>query len=339
MMTKKSSQRGFFMMESLVALAMVGVLIAGILQLSFLSAGLQGTISTRQAATSAQMIMTELLSKRRACTNSFVGLNTAARQTPTQIRGVDATDIRFQKDINYTLDGTTGAIRLLGITLDNLRNVTPNPPLSSGTMDLTVEFTRLGLGAGPSSVFARLQLAVEIDAGNLLVSCMAIGHDFNQPWRLAVAGNQLVHSGNNVGIGTQTPAQKLSLIDPTAPAVSPPVANVSALGFYTPSDRRLKVVLGIRDGLADLEGLHGVRFKWKEGSDQINYGVIAQDIQAVIPEAVTETDGRLMVNYDQLLPSLIEATKALAREQEDLAEINRVQREQLRSLQEEIRSR
>jgi hypothetical protein len=61
--------------------------------------------------------------------------------------------------------------------------------------------------------------------------------------------------------------------------------------------------------------LNGVSFEWKDGYDKrvqnkTNLGVIAQDVQKVIPEIVKERkDGYLAVQYDQLVPVLIEAVK------------------------------
>ena len=53
----------------------------------------------------------------------------------------------------------------------------------------------------------------------------------------------------------------------------------------------------------------------KDGHDEriqnkTNLGVIAQEVQQVIPEVVKERDdGYLAVKYDQLVPVLIEAVK------------------------------
>ena len=44
--------------------------------------------------------------------------------------------------------------------------------------------------------------------------------------------------------------------------------------------------------------------------NKTNLGIIAQDVQKVIPEIVKERkDGYLAVQYDQLVPVLIEAVK------------------------------
>ena len=58
------------------------------------------------------------------------------------------------------------------------------------------------------------------------------------------------------------------------------------------------------------------------GSD---YGVIAQDVQEVMPLAVQErANGTKAVNYEKLVPLLIEAVKELKTEVDDLkSQLNR----------------
>ena len=47
-------------------------------------------------------------------------------------------------------------------------------------------------------------------------------------------------------------------------------------------------------------------------------GVVAQEIEQVLPELVTETDGTKTVNYNGLVGVLIEAVKELQTEVEEL---------------------
>ncbi len=99
--------------------------------------------------------------------------------------------------------------------------------------------------------------------------------------------------------------------------------NITA---YFSSDRRLKTnVQPIADALAKVAQIHGVEFDWTDeyieahgGEDgyfirKRDVGVIAQEIQAVLPEAVAEkADGHLAVRYERVVPLLIEAVKALS---------------------------
>jgi hypothetical protein len=82
---------------------------------------------------------------------------------------------------------------------------------------------------------------------------------------------------------------------------------------YTSSDARLKKdVKDLQYGMADVLKLRPVTFKWKERSDgTTQIGLIAQEVQNVVPEVVT-TAGRdgsdtLAVNYPGLVPVMIKA--------------------------------
>ena len=90
------------------------------------------------------------------------------------------------------------------------------------------------------------------------------------------------------------------------------------------SDRRLKTNIGsINNGLAKVLTLDGIVYNWNELAnkdlDVKEVGVIAQQIQAVLPEAVVEReDGYLTVKYERIIPLLIEAIKELSAEVEEL---------------------
>lgn len=82
---------------------------------------------------------------------------------------------------------------------------------------------------------------------------------------------------------------------------------------YTSSDARLKKdIKDLKYGMGDVLKLRPVTFKWKERSDgSTQIGLIAQEVQNVVPEVVT-TAGRdgsetLAVNYPGLVPVMIKA--------------------------------
>jgi hypothetical protein len=94
--------------------------------------------------------------------------------------------------------------------------------------------------------------------------------------------------------------------------------NITA--YYT-SDKRLKDnITPITNPLEKLLRLSGNTFKWtaehyatQDSSlvKEYDVGVVAQEVQAVLPEAVHERDnGMLAVDYQKLIPLLIECIKA-----------------------------
>jgi hypothetical protein len=85
------------------------------------------------------------------------------------------------------------------------------------------------------------------------------------------------------------------------------------------SDRRLKTdVQVIQDPLWKIQNLEGVTYKRIDSGD-VSTGLIAQDVQAVLPEAVTEDEaGILGVKYGNLAGLFVEAIKALNKEVAEL---------------------
>ncbi len=93
-------------------------------------------------------------------------------------------------------------------------------------------------------------------------------------------------------------------------------------GSIQTSDRRLKKDINdIPYGLNSILKLRPVTFKWKEGNQNVNLGLIAQDVQKVIPEVVDvgdDKDKTLGLNYTELIPVLVSAIKEQQKEIEEL---------------------
>jgi hypothetical protein len=93
---------------------------------------------------------------------------------------------------------------------------------------------------------------------------------------------------------------------------------VTAPDFVTTSDARLKTVIApITNALAKLQHLQGVTFEMA-GDPRPRMGLLAQDVQAVAPEAVIEAEGVLRLAYGNLIGLLVEAIKDLAQEVDQL---------------------
>ncbi|WP_292270861.1 tail fiber domain-containing protein [Marivita sp.] len=94
--------------------------------------------------------------------------------------------------------------------------------------------------------------------------------------------------------------------------------TVTAPNFVSSSDARLKSdIAPIIEALAKVQALTGVTFTIA-GSDTRQMGLIAQEVQAVAPEAVVEAEGVLRLAYGNLVGLLVEAIKDLAQEVDQL---------------------
>lgn len=108
----------------------------------------------------------------------------------------------------------------------------------------------------------------------------------------------------NVGIGTDTPLHKLHVN-----------GTIFSSGDMTAfSDARFKTdIRPITGALDKLALIRGYTYKRSDASDDKRYaGVLAHEIQAVLPEVVTtDTNGHLSVAYGNIVALLIEAINEL----------------------------
>ena len=95
---------------------------------------------------------------------------------------------------------------------------------------------------------------------------------------------------------------------------------------FSTSDRDLKEnFVKISDALSKIESISGYEFDWKlehkhqHGFEGHDVGVIAQEIESVLPEVVTtRRSGFKGVKYEKIIPLLIEAIKELSAELREL---------------------
>jgi len=133
-----------------------------------------------------------------------------------------------------------------------------------------------------------------------------------------------VMNGGSVGIGTTTPAYSLDV-------------NGTIRGNnVSPSDIRLKEnIAPVESALDKVNSMQGVSYNWKKSDTNRNfpdgrhYGVIAQEIEKVLPEVVnTAPDGTKSVAYTEIIPVLIEAIKEqqklIAKQQADIEKLEKM---------------
>ena len=100
-----------------------------------------------------------------------------------------------------------------------------------------------------------------------------------------------------------------------------------AIDDNSTSDINLKDdITPIESAIDKVKGINGVEFKWKEDAElallkpgERSVGVIAQDVEKVLPTAVkSNSRDQLCVEYNQLIPLLVEAVKDQQTQIEDL---------------------
>lgn len=106
-------------------------------------------------------------------------------------------------------------------------------------------------------------------------------------------------------------------------------ASNDVVAFSTSDERLKKYVKNIPNALDKVSQINGVTFQWKKTDDETkqnvhsfegkDVGVIAQEIEKVLPEVViTRDNGYKAVKYEKIIPLLIESVKELKAEIEEL---------------------
>ena len=158
------------------------------------------------------------------------------------------------------------------------------------------------------------------------VNDFEFSNDDATPFKIIKSGavtNTLVLKAGNVGIGTTEPGYKLHVAGPAY-----------STGGWQSSDVRFKEnVMPIESPLEKILNIKGVTFNWRTEEfkekgfpEGRRYGVIAQEIEKVLPEVVKEgPGGEKNVSYTEIIPVLIEAMKeqqkTLERQQKEIEEL------------------
>tara|TARA_R110001606_G_scaffold171526_1_gene317211 strand:- start:98 stop:1348 length:1251 start_codon:yes stop_codon:yes gene_type:complete len=148
-------------------------------------------------------------------------------------------------------------------------------------------------------------------------------HHINNSYSSILAGTNITTTANSTAYATNmTVTQHLQVGGTTT--MNTTTGRIDATNdvvAYATSDRRLKEnIKPIEHALDKVERINGVNFDWKEldeesiknihGNKGHDIGVIAQEIEKVLPDAVTTREsGYKAVNYEKIIPLLIEAIK------------------------------
>lgn len=111
-----------------------------------------------------------------------------------------------------------------------------------------------------------------------------------------------IEDGGNIGIGTTNPSYKMHVVGTTC----------AASGFISYSDASLKTnIEDIADAVNLTTQLRGVRYnRVDEDTNTRKVGMIAQEVEAVLPEVVkTDSNGMKSLAYEEVVALLVQAVK------------------------------
>jgi hypothetical protein len=221
---------------------------------------------------------------------------------------------------------------------NNQRIVLATLATSNSTMILSNNIVSFAsnVGIGKSNPQYALDVAGTINAANLFVGGQPYVSSASTQWSNTSSNVFLI--GSNVGIGKSNPSYLLDVAG-IVNATSLYVGGALGIGTSSPSyplhvaagsastsifaagdiiglsDVSVKTDLEqITNALSKVKSLNGYTFRRTDcgHSTRRHAGVLAQEVQAVLPEVVAEMeDGKLSVAYGNIIALLIEAIKEL----------------------------
>ena len=199
-----------------------------------------------------------------------------------------------------TAGAGTDNIMYVGTGYDNIINYNGNTVISGTGM---VANTSLGTGTANSTTYLR---------GDGTWATIAAG--------ATLSDDTITNATFYVGLATSTTGSWLNAYtSSTKLYFNPSTGALSATAFNSLSDSNLKTNVNTINNSSDvLSQIRGVSFNWKDNGKK-SYGVIAQEIESVLPELVETNDKDIKsVNYSAIIAFLIESNKELQKRIEAL---------------------
>ena len=196
-----------------------------------------------------------------------------------------------------------------------------NPILAQGGIGVDLNGNRFKIGTGLTSwnnldYTAVFDVVVQSPTAPIVYPTFA-NNSGTTSVGIATSGSTSVvyiPSTGNLGIGTTNATSKLTVSGNLLVT-----GIITATDFNSASDIKLKEnVQRIDNPIDKIIKIDGVRFDWKS-DNKPSMGVIAQNIEEVLPELVSGDDSKT-VNYNGIIGLLIECVKAQQEQIDDLNE-------------------
>jgi hypothetical protein len=245
---------------------------------------------------------------------AVVGVGTDAFWIDAAPFNIDLSQLDSLSLINLTVSNNTNLNNLIVTGISTLTSLNVGNVVSSGIVTASAFF---GDGSGLTGV--GIGSTGSINTSGIITASAFFGD-----------GSGLTGAGSTVFNDTTTNQEFFPLFTDittgtiTASGIStskltynPSSGEVTAVDFNSTSDFNLKTnIQTVDNALEIVDNLRGVSFEWKENGKK-SYGVIAQELEKVLPELVKGDDPKT-VSYSGIIGVLIESIKEFKKEVEKL---------------------
>ena len=155
---------------------------------------------------------------------------------------------------------------------------------------------------------------MRLDAsGNLLVGTTSAGTQAAGGVAIVPASDSLIRVGHANGTGSGSKYMQFSYNQSEVGSITQ--HGTSQVLFNVSSDQRLKEnIADADDAGSKVDAIQVRKFDWKADGSHQDYGMIAQELQTVAPEAVSgdaDSEDMMGVDYSKLVPMLIKEIQSL----------------------------
>jgi len=172
--------------------------------------------------------------------------------------------------------------------------LTGGPITTSGTVSI---LANTGIVANSTGAFVNSDYIATIAANSATYANSSVTNTFT------VGTASYFVANGNLGIGNSAPVSELHV-----------QGTVTATDFDSLSDIKLKEnIQSLNNSIDIINQINPVSFNWKDTGEK-SYGVIAQEIENILPDIVNSKGENKSVSYIQIIALLIDSIKELDKE-------------------------